>query len=307
MTCQLLCTTEDRQSWLAARKQGIGASEIASVLGVSPYESALALWARKTGRVIKEENDENELMFWGKQLEDKIAKVTCDKAGAAISQLSPGVFAHADHQWMLASPDGIIHMPDAPEIPLCLEVKNINVFAAKRWQNIPEHFQLQCQQQMLVMDAPRDLWGGLIGGNWHVWDWIDRDEKECDRIVRAGAEFWKMVQEDVPPPSDGSDSAHEVAMMLAVQEQMVELFDSEVGDILREREECELARKELEKEVKALKNRATQIADNLLLKMGGKTSAFTTTGWSISVGTVNRKGYSVEPSSYRTVKIKAPK
>ena len=39
------------QAWLAQRNSGIGASEVAAVLGESTYYSPYSLWARKTGRV----------------------------------------------------------------------------------------------------------------------------------------------------------------------------------------------------------------------------------------------------------------
>ena len=35
--------------WHAARANGIGGSEIAAVLGLSPYESRFSLWHRKKG------------------------------------------------------------------------------------------------------------------------------------------------------------------------------------------------------------------------------------------------------------------
>lgn len=301
----LLCTADDRAAWLAARKVGIGASEIAAVLGVSPFCSALELWARKTGRIVEEEKAQTERMFWGLELEEKIARVTCQKAGVVIQTLAPGVFSHDDHKWMLASPDGIV--VDSGGNICSLEVKNIDTFAAKKWENIPEHYLLQCQQQMIVMDAQRCLWGGLIGGNWHVWAWIERDEKECRRIIDAGNEFWKLVESDMPPPSDGSESAHKVALDWATEDETVELFDNDVGDALREREESEKARKYHEGEAKALKQRSTEMADNILLQMAHKTKAFTATGWSIVVGTTKRKGFEVKPTEYKTVKIKAPK
>src|SRR5690348_4034345 len=36
--------------WLALRNSGIGASEVAAILGESKYDSPYSLWARKTGR-----------------------------------------------------------------------------------------------------------------------------------------------------------------------------------------------------------------------------------------------------------------
>lgn len=40
----------DRSEFLARRMAGIGGSDIAAVLGLSPYKTALQLWMEKTGR-----------------------------------------------------------------------------------------------------------------------------------------------------------------------------------------------------------------------------------------------------------------
>ena len=42
----------NRKDWLKIRKQGIGASDAAAAVGISPYQSPLELWMIKTGRVM---------------------------------------------------------------------------------------------------------------------------------------------------------------------------------------------------------------------------------------------------------------
>ena len=37
--------------WLALRQQGIGASDVPAVLGLSPYKSRLTLWLEKRGEI----------------------------------------------------------------------------------------------------------------------------------------------------------------------------------------------------------------------------------------------------------------
>ena len=40
----------DRDQFLAGRKKGIGGSDVAAILGFSPYKSPYQLWLDKTGR-----------------------------------------------------------------------------------------------------------------------------------------------------------------------------------------------------------------------------------------------------------------
>ena len=39
-----------RDEWLEVRKRGIGSSDAAAAIGLSPYKSQLELWMEKTGR-----------------------------------------------------------------------------------------------------------------------------------------------------------------------------------------------------------------------------------------------------------------
>ena len=47
-----LVETKDmpREDWLEMRKSGIGGSDAAAAVGLSPYQSMLELWLTKTGR-----------------------------------------------------------------------------------------------------------------------------------------------------------------------------------------------------------------------------------------------------------------
>ena len=40
---------DNRTDWLKARRKGIGGSDAASVLGISPWKSNVQLWEEKTG------------------------------------------------------------------------------------------------------------------------------------------------------------------------------------------------------------------------------------------------------------------
>ena len=45
----------DRQAWLAIRQRGIGSSDAAAAVGLSPYKSPLTLWLERTGRQLPED------------------------------------------------------------------------------------------------------------------------------------------------------------------------------------------------------------------------------------------------------------
>src|SRR5258708_35784072 len=62
--------TAPREEWLAARRQGITAGEVAAVMGVSSWESPYSLFYRKTGDL--PEQGDNEAMRLGRHLEDYV-------------------------------------------------------------------------------------------------------------------------------------------------------------------------------------------------------------------------------------------
>ena len=39
-----------REEWLEARKNGIGGSDAATILGLNPYKTTIELWEEKTGK-----------------------------------------------------------------------------------------------------------------------------------------------------------------------------------------------------------------------------------------------------------------
>jgi predicted phage-related endonuclease len=57
-----------RDEWLRIRQLGIGSSDAAPAIGLSPYKCPLSLWLEKTGRKEPEDLSEKELSsgarFW---------------------------------------------------------------------------------------------------------------------------------------------------------------------------------------------------------------------------------------------------
>jgi putative phage-type endonuclease len=65
--------TIERAEWLEVRKTGIGGSDAAAAVGLSPYKSPLELWLEKTNRDATlpkpDPQDTTEPVYWGTLLE----------------------------------------------------------------------------------------------------------------------------------------------------------------------------------------------------------------------------------------------
>lgn len=95
----------DRAEWLAQRQQGIGASEVGTILGLNPFETPYRLWRRKKG--LDAPQPENEAMLMGHLLEDAVAQRFAIATGVHIIKSTTDDFTvyNTDRPYMRVSPD----------------------------------------------------------------------------------------------------------------------------------------------------------------------------------------------------------
>ena len=79
---RLASTTDlSRDQWLAIRKLGLGSSDAAEAVGLSPYKCPLSLWLEKTGRKEPEDISHKEAVLWGIELEPVLEQVYAKRSG----------------------------------------------------------------------------------------------------------------------------------------------------------------------------------------------------------------------------------
>lgn len=191
--------------WHEQRRQGIGASEAAAIIGASPWASALSVWARKLG--LDDEAADNEPIEWGQALEpviaDKYARVT-GRALADFGRLT--VLVSGTWPWMRCTLDRVIL--DGSRYDGVLEIKTTGAQMARKWEDegVPRHYYLQVQHQLAVTGY---RWGSiavLIGGQKFRYADVPRDDAVIAELVEAERAFWHghvLTQE--PPQPDGTE------------------------------------------------------------------------------------------------------
>lgn len=94
-----------REEWLEARKDGIGASEVATIVGLNPWETPYQLWRRKTG--LDPAKPMNAAMNTGHILEDGVAQYWAQATGREIIAASKDdfMFIDKDRPYLRVSPD----------------------------------------------------------------------------------------------------------------------------------------------------------------------------------------------------------
>lgn len=300
---EIVCDSGDREAWLRARNTGIGASEIAVLLGASDWGSNLEMYYRKVGEITESLVEQTEAMQWGLLLEAAIRDELARRAEVQLLDAPARMLRSIAHPWATATPDAIT-VDGEP-----VEVKNItHGYDPDAWaEQIPEKYMLQCQHQMLVTGAQRGLFGALLWGSRLVWEWVPRDETRIRAILRAGSAFWAHVERRDPPESDGNPQARKALAKLATDEEPVELYEPEIAHQL---ERFRVA-KELHELAAGAEKRARReldaAKDELAKQLGTHRCGTTATGWSIRWKTIERRGYTVAPSTIQQLEIRAPK
>ena len=192
---------KDRDKWQAIRRQGIGGSDIAAILGLSKWKSAWQLWNEKRGMVEDEDLSENEYVYWGTVLEEVVANRFCELTGKQVRK--SGTLADDVYGYMHANVDRLVVGEKAG-----LECKTANGFAAKAWADdeVPTPYYLQCQWYMMITGFEKWYIACLIGGNHFVWKEIPRNDEDIEAMRTAAIDFWDMVQTGRMPAVDGSAS-----------------------------------------------------------------------------------------------------
>lgn len=199
-----------REDWLAIRKRGIGSSDAAAAVGLNPYKSQLELWLEKTGRdgLLPKIDplDEESPAYWGNILEHIVAAHYTKRSGNRVRRIN-AVLQHPDPKlhWMLANIDR--EVIGAPDVQI-LECKTAGINGSRLWkEGVPEYVQLQVQHQLVVTGKAAADVAVLLGGQHLEIHRIHRDEALIARLIQLEAAFWRYVETDTPPPTDGSDSA----------------------------------------------------------------------------------------------------
>lgn len=196
-----------RDRWLKRRQNGIGASEVAMLVGLSRWGGPLTLWARKLG--LAPPVEETEWMEAGNVLEPAI--VSWFKRQTGFDLENPGRYRMWWHPngIQFATPDRLIPSSDATRArgltgPGVLDVKNTAEWMAYEWdEEAPIAYRVQLQQQM---DCAGTDWGAvcaLIGGNKLRWKVYLRDPSIQKPLRHAAAHFWSTyVETKTQPPAD---------------------------------------------------------------------------------------------------------
>jgi putative phage-type endonuclease len=187
---RFIARSSDRELWLAARLQGVTATQVSKA-------STVAGWADVIDQIDHPaEIDVNPFMQWGTDREPFIAVEVKERTGIMPNDWLIS-FDAGTRAWMMATPDGLSMDGHA----LIGEYKTVGEKTFKAWGGkIPIHYRRQIQWQLHCTGAERCFFAaelrldgpdGFTPGFDLETQWVDRDEQMITELI-ATAEQVQM-------------------------------------------------------------------------------------------------------------------
>lgn len=199
-----------REEWLAGRVNGIGASEAAAVVGLSPFETTYELWERKTGRKRDKDLSGSAVVEYGNRLEPVCrAMFQAEHPELTVEYHQFDVLYQSERPWMTATLDG--ELTDADGRKGVLEIKTAQVGKKAqydKWRDaVPVNYLAQTLHQMLVtgwdyvylyaklvkLNGDSELRTYLITAEGH--------KEDMNWLLQEETKFWNeyILQQKAPP------------------------------------------------------------------------------------------------------------
>lgn len=200
------------------RQTGLGGTDVAAIIGWSPWADALTVYEAKLGTL--QQQEESERMRWGKLLEPAIANEWGERTGWKV-QRNEKQLRSLEHPFMMGTPDGFLMgrgerttrakyaksgKPfSLPEDTRGFDCKNSGYlnpddYGPEGTNEIPLNY--LCQLAWYAMLVRVDQWDLVVlekGNRLRSWHY-ERDAALEEALLTRAEEFWhKHVLAQQPP------------------------------------------------------------------------------------------------------------
>jgi putative phage-type endonuclease len=200
---ELSMNAPTRAEFLQARQKYIGGSDVAAILGISPWKTATDLWLDKIKPPVERTGEANAAAKRrGSRLEPYILDMIRDEHGLEIVARNER-YVDEDVPYFAAE-------IDAETADENVEIKTVHPFKAKEWgeldtDQLPLHYVAQVQWGLGIRRRERCRVFALIGDDLRPYV-IERDDETIAAMRARAAEFWaRYVVTQIAPPLDFGD------------------------------------------------------------------------------------------------------
>lgn len=193
--------------WHAARRGRINGSEIAAVLGLSPFESPFSLWHRKAGALGDVES--NDVMYWGTRIEP-LLRDEWNLRHPELAVTETGQWRHHARDWQGGSPDGL----GDGRLWEAKTARYGDEWGEPGSGEIPIHYRCQVLWYLDVFGFEACDVSVLITGSDYREYVVTYDATEVEFMRLKAEEFLTSLDAGSPPPLDGSEATYEAVREL---------------------------------------------------------------------------------------------
>ena len=319
MTVETL-TPSSREEWLELRKPLVGASESPAMLGVHPKMTPFELWAKKSNLVPP--MSDNKRLRRGRIIERVAPDVIIEERPEWI--VTPNIIGHGGlfyrdlYAGISCTPDAIVQDTSRdgfgtghPTFGIC-QIKTVDTHIFRKdWMIdgdivLPPYVAIQAMQEAHLTGASWCCVAAIVGFDLdlHIIE-VKIHAGVIARIKHEVPDFLRRIRENDPPPPDYGRDGESIAALYADDD------DSTIDLSGNERALKLLARREAMKErlrgMGLHKESLKTIDAELIHMLGNATRGTLADGRIIEAKTVRRKGFTVEPTTYRSIKVKQHK
>ena len=286
----------DRQAFLDRRRKGIGASDVATIFGVNQYKTPYELWLDKTGRI--EHDTGNDATALGTTLEPSIL----DYAERDLGPLDRNVVVPHEGSVIVSTLDGCREGKpvEAKTAGLTNAFADLSAWGEPETDEVPSSYLCQVQTQLLCTKEELAYLYALIAGRGIVKYVIPVSRTLTTAIEERCGEWWdKHVIADTPPPLDPVPSPDVFKRVKRAPDKTI-VMSNEASAWIEARDRVSEEIKQKEKELDHLQSR-------ILAELGDAEAGELPDGRTLTYFAQTRKGYTVEPVTFRVMRVKKGK
>lgn len=194
--------------WHELRKTGIGGSEIGTILGLNPYESAYTLWHKKMG-LIDDQIQGNWSIRFGQAFEEPILKMF-EEDHPELEIIRTGTWQSKTNPVQVANPDAIFRNKQTGELGI-IEVKTSRAV----WDEIPPSYLAQVNWYLDTFKMKKAYLIGVTGWQWTEVE-LQHNPFEAEVALQMAKRFWESITNATKPDWDGSQSTYETVRKTSV-------------------------------------------------------------------------------------------
>lgn len=273
-------------NWTRWRSKGLGSSDAPTIMGVSPWKTPYQLWEEKVG--ISKPFTGNFATQRGTEMEPRARAAFELESGYEFNAV---VAENANYPYIRASLDGY-----NKELDAILEIKcpGKEDHKTAKEGRVPEKYWPQLQHQLLVTGA-KCCYYYSYDGETGATVIVQPDHEYIKRLLEEETKFWDKVQNKIPPELTDKDA--------------VTIDTKELVTMADKYAELDSKAKEIEKEMKALKEVIIEQCNHARTKIGKLTITRSSRAGSVDyskipeLNGIDTEKYRKDPSAVVTIKV----